>query len=119
MDPTREQRVSRLIGLGIRGRLAVVGVKQVREAAKKGTLRFALVAPDASHNSLDKVVPLLSARHVPFTEVMSAEALGLATGRVAAAAVGILDAKLAAGIRTAIEAGGEESARGLGPDGAD
>ena len=54
-----------LIGLGIRGRLAVVGVQQVRDAAKRGRLQVALVASDASQNSLDKISSLLAARAVP------------------------------------------------------
>lgn len=103
MTDPRIVRVTRLLGLGVRGRLAVVGVNQVREAAKHDQLAFALVASDASHNSLDKVKPLLAARRVPFSEALTAEELGRATGREATAAVGVLDAQLAAGIRQAVE----------------
>src|SRR5690348_6354397 len=56
----------RLIGLGVRARTVVVGVEQVRMAAKKGNLLFAVVARDASANSREKVVPLLRARRVNF-----------------------------------------------------
>ena len=51
MDEAAERRVLGLVGLGIRGRNAVVGVEQVRMAAKRGKLALALVAPDASPNS--------------------------------------------------------------------
>jgi ribosomal protein L7Ae-like RNA K-turn-binding protein len=101
-DLTR-QRLLRLIGLGVRGRGAVVGVQQVREAAKKGTLAFAVIAPDASQNSLDKLVPLLRARRVPFADAVSASELGAAVGREATAAVGIIDGHLARGIRDLVE----------------
>jgi ribosomal protein L7Ae-like RNA K-turn-binding protein len=92
-------RILRLVGLGIRSRGAVVGVKQVREAARRNTLQLAVVASDASLNSRDKVVPLLQARRVNFIEVPSAAALGAAVGRDLTAVVGIIDRQLAAGVR--------------------
>ena len=92
-------RVFRLLGLGVRSRGAVVGVKQVREAARRNTLQFAVVARDASTNSRDKIVPLLQARRVNFMEVPSAAALGAAVGRDQTAVVGIIDRQLAAGVR--------------------
>ena len=39
--------------------MSVVGVEQVREAAKRNKVVLAVVAIDASQNSLDKIVPLL------------------------------------------------------------
>ena len=42
------QRVLRLLGLGMRSRGAIVGVSQVREAAKRNKVLFAVVAADAS-----------------------------------------------------------------------
>ena len=77
--------------MGVRSRGAVVGVNQVREAAKRNKLAFAVVATDASENSLDKVVPLLNARRVRFIEVPSASELGAAVGRDQTAVVGIVD----------------------------
>ena len=97
--PDSTTRIFRLLGLGVRSRGAVVGVKQVREAARRNTLQYAVVAGDASTNSLDKVVPLLNARRVNFIEVPSAAALGAAVGRDQTAVVGITDRQLAAGIR--------------------
>ena len=96
-------RLMRLIGLGMRGRNVVVGVEQVRVAAVKNRLAYAMIAPDASHNSRDKVLPLLNARRVRFAEVLSAAELGDAVGRETAAAVGILDGTLARGIREIVE----------------
>lgn len=95
------RKILALVGLGVRGRRAVVGVEQVRIAAKKGKLVFAVVAPDASQNSLDKVVPLLRARQIRFVEGPSAALLGAAVGREATAVVGITDHALARGLRAA------------------
>lgn len=71
----------------------------VREAAKSNKIVFAVVATDASSNSLDKIVPLLNARRVRFIEVPSAAELGAAVGRDQTAVVGITDRQLASGVR--------------------
>lgn len=99
--------VLRLIGLGVRGRLVAVGVDRTREAAFKGTLRLAVVASDASPNSRDKIVPLLKGRGVTMIETASADELGRVVGRAATAVVGVLDAKLARGVRAAHRGQGE------------
>ena len=92
------ERILRLIGLGVRSRGVVVGVERVRDAAKGGKLALAVVAADASRNSLDKLMPLLNARRVNFIEVPSAAELGAVAGRDQTAAVGVVDAQLANGI---------------------
>ena len=102
------KKVLGLAGLGVRGRLAVIGVERVREAAAKGTLKLAIVARDASKNSLDKVVPLLEAKRVRIVDGISAASLGAAVGRDATAVIGIVDAQLAKGIRGIVD-----SARGV------
>jgi len=88
-----------LIGLGVRGRGVVIGVERVRDAAKRGKLHLAIAAPDASSNSLNKVVPLLQARGITVLAGPSAVELGEAAGREATAVVGIVDKGLAKGIR--------------------
>ena len=105
MDADARERLFRLVGLGIRGRGAVVGVERVREGVKKNKVAFAIVATDASRHSLDKVVPLLNARRVRFVEVPSATELGGVAGRESAAVVGIVDRQLAKGIRALVESG--------------
>jgi ribosomal protein L7Ae-like RNA K-turn-binding protein len=109
MDDTSRGRLLRLVGLGIRSRGAVVGVERVREGIKKDKVAFAIVAADASQNSLDKIVPLLNARRVRFIEVPSATELGGVAGREAAAVVGIVDRQLAKGIRELVESGSERA----------
>ena len=106
MDAAARGRVLRLLGLGVRGRGAVIGVEQVRTAARRDTLALAIVAPDASQHSLDKVLPLLAARGVVVVQGPSAEELGRAVGRESTAAIGILDRHLARGIQEA--AGGSQ-----------
>lgn len=102
------KKVLGLAGLGVRGRLAIVGVERVREAAAKGTLKLAIVARDASKNSLDKVVPLLEAKRIRIVDGISAASLGAAVGRDATAVIGIVDVQLAKGIRGIVD-----SARGV------
>jgi ribosomal protein L7Ae-like RNA K-turn-binding protein len=101
MDPSARRKILGLLGLGIRGRRAVVGVQQVRDAARRGKLKLARVAGDASKNSMDKVVPLLTARGVAMLEGFGAEELGAACGRVAVSVVGVVDAGLARGMKEA------------------
>ena len=107
MDTAAERKLLRLVGLGVRGRLAVVGVNQVRDAALRGKLALVVVAPDASENSLDKVVPLLRARHVRMIEGPTAAELGAAVGREATTVVGVTDGQLARGIRDIVGDGSE------------
>ena len=95
MDDAAHGRLLRLVGLGLRGRGAVVGVERVREGVKKNKVAFAIVAADASRNSLDKIVPLLNARRIRFVEVPSAAELGGVAGRESAAVIGIVDRQLA------------------------
>jgi ribosomal protein L7Ae-like RNA K-turn-binding protein len=109
MDEAVRGRLLRLVGLGIRSRGAVVGVERVREGIKKDKVALAIVAVDASRNSLDKIVPLLNARRVRFIEIPSATELGGVAGRESAAVVGIVDRQLAKGIRQLVESGSERA----------
>jgi ribosomal protein L7Ae-like RNA K-turn-binding protein len=105
VDRIAVDRMLRLIGLGVRARNVVVGVEQVRDAAKRGNLEFAIVAPDASMNSRDKIVPLLRARHINFVEGPTAAELGAAVGREQTTAVGVIDRQLARGISELAQSG--------------
>lgn len=109
MDAAAERRVLGLMGLGIRARNAVVGVEQVRIAARKGKLALAVVAPDASPHSLKKLLPLLKATGVRVVQGPGAAALGAVAGRDTTAAIGVVDAALARGVRKVFD---EEAASG-------
>ena len=109
-DPAAvERRIMALLGLGVRGRGVVVGVQQVRDAVRRGTLVVALVAKDASANSLDKIVPLLRARRIKLVEMPSAAQLGAAVGREQTTAVGVVDRQLADGICHLVQQGFERA----------
>ena len=99
------RRTLALLGLGARGRLTVVGVEQVRNAALRGKLEYAVVALDASPHSLKKIVPMLSAKRIGFAEGPSATELGKAVGKDSAAVVGVVDSQLAAGLRKIVDPG--------------
>ena len=109
MNDAAQERVFRLLGLGVRSRGVIVGGDQVREAVKRNKGVFAVVAADASPNSLEKVVPLLNARRVRFIEVSSAADLGAAVGRKQTAVVGIVDRQLAAGVHRLVASPGKGS----------
>lgn len=111
MQEAVAHRVLGLIGLGVRGGGAVVGVELVREAAKRGKLALAVVAPDASRHSLAKVTPLLTAKRVRIIEGPGARELGAAVGRESTAAVGVLDRNLAKGIVAIVDEGSAEPDR--------
>jgi ribosomal protein L7Ae-like RNA K-turn-binding protein len=103
MDAPTSRKLLRLLGIGLNGRLVIVGVQQVRDAALRGKLELAVIAPDASRHSLDKVVPVLRAKHIRLIEGPSASDLGAAVGRESTAAVGVVDPQLARGIRALVE----------------
>lgn len=110
-----ERKLLGLLGLGVRSRGAVVGVQQVRDAAVRGKLKLAVVAPDVSRHSLDKVVPLLAARRIRMVQGPSAAVLGATVGRDATAVVGVVDAQLARGIRALLEASASGTGDAPGP----
>lgn len=85
----------RFLGLAVRSGAVVPGTTMVREAARRGALKLALLAGDASDNSRGKLVPLLEARGIPYRVVADRAALGLAVGRAPVAAVGVTDAGMA------------------------
>jgi ribosomal protein L7Ae-like RNA K-turn-binding protein len=102
LSEVARRKVLGLLGLGVRGRLVVVGAERVRLEAMKGAVELAIVAMDVSRHSLEKVSPILRARRIEVIEWPSAAELGDAVGRDTTAAVGIVDQALARGIRGAV-----------------
>jgi ribosomal protein L7Ae-like RNA K-turn-binding protein len=98
-EKARSAKLLRLLGLGVRGRGAIVGVNQVRQAAQRGKLHLAIAAADASDNSLDKTLPLLKAKNIKVLIGPGTTELGNAVGREKTAVVGVVDRRLADGIR--------------------
>jgi ribosomal protein L7Ae-like RNA K-turn-binding protein len=103
LDPAVEQKVLGLVGLGARARNVVVGVDRVKDAVRKNKVVLAIVAPDASRHSREKILPILAARRVRVIEGSTAAALGGAVGKETTAVVGITDAALARGIRRLVD----------------
>jgi ribosomal protein L7Ae-like RNA K-turn-binding protein len=89
----------RLLGIAARAGAVVTGTERVRMAARGGEVRFAIVAGDASDNSREKLLPLLTALGVPLIVAYDRDALGIALGRGGLSAVGVTDTKLANRLR--------------------
>lgn len=87
-----------LLGLGARAGTLVVGTGGVRAALQRGELALVIVASDTSPRTEEKVLRLARARGVRTVTGPVATSLGARLGRGAVQAVGVRDARLAAGI---------------------
>jgi ribosomal protein L7Ae-like RNA K-turn-binding protein len=92
-----------MLGLAARAGAILPGTDRVREAARGEGLHFALVANDASDNSLDKLLPLLNARQIPYTVRFDRTTLGGAVGKAPLSAIGITDIKLAKRVKEMLQ----------------
>ena len=91
----REAELLRLLGLAARAGAVVPGSERVREAARAGELRFAIVAADASGHRRDRLVPLLGGLAVPHIVAFDRARIGHAVGRAPLGAVGITEVAFA------------------------
>jgi ribosomal protein L7Ae-like RNA K-turn-binding protein len=87
-----------LLGLGLRGRLVVVGVSGVRAELRGGGIRCVVLASDASPRAVDKVVRLAEGCGVPVIPGPAAAEIGGRLGRPPVMVVGVRDRGLADGI---------------------
>jgi ribosomal protein L7Ae-like RNA K-turn-binding protein len=87
-----------LLGLGLRGRLVVVGVDPVRAELQTGKIRCVVLASDASLRAVEKVVRLAEGRGVPVVPGPAAAEIGGRLGRPPVMVVGVRDRGLADGI---------------------
>lgn len=99
-----------LLGLAARAGALLPGTERVREAARNGTLRLAIVAEDVSDNSLNKLLPLLQKRGTPHVVVFTRDQLGAAVGRGPLSAVGLTSESFASRLSAVL--GDRESGRG-------
>jgi ribosomal protein L7Ae-like RNA K-turn-binding protein len=104
--PARPDRVLSLLGMATRAGAVVPGTERVREAARAGTLRLAVMASDASENSRGKLLPLLTARGISHVIRYERNELGAAIGRGPLGAVGVVDTALADRLLTLMHDGG-------------
>lgn len=102
----RGDQVLRLLGLAARAGGVVPGTERVRIAARRNELHLVLLANDASENSREKLVPLLTAKKIPFQITYSRVELGGAVGRSPLSALGLTDASLARRARELIGVSG-------------
>ena len=88
-------RVLGLLGMAARAGAVISGTDRVREAARGEGVRLVLLASDASANSREKLVPLLTARGISHVIRYDRNELGAAIGRGPLSAVGVMDRALA------------------------
>jgi ribosomal protein L7Ae-like RNA K-turn-binding protein len=101
--PAAPDALLQMLGLAARAGAVQPGTDRVREAARSGSLEFALVASDASDNSRDKLLPLLDARQIPYVIMFERTQLGQSIGRAPISALGITERKLAKRVRELTE----------------
>lgn len=99
-----ERKVSRLVGLGRRGRGLVVGVPQVEQALRSGRARLVLLATDGSFGQKKGVFGLSQKSGVPVIERFSGAQLAGWVGVERVTAVAVVDVNLARGLASALEA---------------
>ncbi len=92
-----------LIGLGVRGGLALPGVDVTCAWVRQGKCMAVIVASDASRRATNKVVVPARRAGVPVITGPDAETLGARLGRPPVMVVGVRDRSLAAGIVAAAE----------------
>jgi ribosomal protein L7Ae-like RNA K-turn-binding protein len=91
-------KITRLLGLGLRGGNVVIGVAGVRAGLQRGQLACVVIAHDVAQRTVDKVLRLAEARKIPILRGPVALALGTALGKPPVQAVGVTDAALARGL---------------------
>ena len=103
MVGTPSEQALQLIGLAARAGAVAPGVERVRQKARAGEIRFAIVAVDASHNTRNKLLPLLRARRLPHSVAYRRFELGTALGRGGLSAVGITSESFATRLAALLE----------------
>ena len=92
------ERVTRLLGLGLRAGRVVVGVAGVRSGLQRGEFACVVVASDATERTYEKVTRLAKGKGVPLITGPHAAELGAKLGRPPVQAVGVEDPALARGL---------------------
>jgi ribosomal protein L7Ae-like RNA K-turn-binding protein len=95
-------RLSRLLGLGLRAGRVVVGVSGVRAGLQRGSVYCVVLAADASPRTRDKVERLALGKGIPLLTGPVAEQLGAQLGRAPVQAVGVADEALARGLMASL-----------------
>jgi ribosomal protein L7Ae-like RNA K-turn-binding protein len=91
-------RLTRLLGLGVRAGNVVIGVAGVRAGLQRGKLACVVLARDASRRTIEKVERLADARQIRVLRGPAAAELGAGLGKPPVQAVGVSDPALARGL---------------------
>lgn len=91
-------RITRLLGLGVRAGNVVIGVAGVRAGLQRGTVVCVVLAADAGQRTMEKVGRLAEGKQIPVLRGPAAAELGTGLGRPPVQAVGVTDAALARGL---------------------
>ena len=91
-------RLTRLLGLGLRAGNVVIGVAGVRAGLQRGELACVVVAQDVAQRTIEKVVRLAEAKKIPVLRGPVAKELGERLGKPPVQAVGVTDPALARGL---------------------
>lgn len=91
-------RITRLLGLGVRAGNVVIGVAGVRAGLQRGEVACVVVAQDVAQRTIEKVVRLAEAKKVPVLRGPIAVELGAELGKPPVQAVGVTDPALAKGL---------------------
>jgi ribosomal protein L7Ae-like RNA K-turn-binding protein len=95
-------RLTRLLGLGLRAGRVVVGVSGVRAGLQRESVHCVVLAADASARTREKVERLAVARGIPVLRGPDALELGARLGRPPVQAVGVEDGALARGLMASL-----------------
>jgi ribosomal protein L7Ae-like RNA K-turn-binding protein len=99
-----------LLGLGQKAGTIVVGTNGIRAGLQRGEICLVVLASDRGTRTEEKVGRLARGRGIPLLMGPAAQELGRLLGRETVQAVGVRDARLAAGLLAA-EAGETESSQ--------
>ena len=91
-------RITRLLGLGLRAGNVVIGVAGVRAGLQRGKIVCVVLAADASERTIEKVARLADGKKVSVLRGPMARELGDGLGKPPVQAVGVTDAALARGL---------------------
>jgi ribosomal protein L7Ae-like RNA K-turn-binding protein len=86
------------LGLGLRAGNVVIGVAGVRAGLQRGRIVCVVLAADASHRTMEKVVRLADAKKILVLRGPVARELGEGLGKPPVQAVGVSDLALARGL---------------------
>lgn len=99
----KPDRVMSLLGIAMKGRLAVSGENQTLEAVRTGKARVVLVSGDASDNTKKLFRDKCTYYQVPVFEYGKKEDLGRAIGKDLRSSVAVCDVGLAAAVIAQLE----------------